>query len=83
MELRKGKVMMQEKIKYFIAYYGGKAPKAWDADKSRFIPYDMHLYITYYDNLDDVFREMRKVRKLASGWRDEIYIDSRLSYSYE
>lgn len=75
--------MMQEKIRYFIAYYGGKSPKAWDAGKSRFIPYDMHLYITYYDNLDDVFREMRKVRKEASGRMDNIFIDSKLFYSCE
>lgn len=75
--------MMQEKVKYFIVYYGGKSSKAWDADNSRFVPYGMDLYTTFYDRPEDAMREMRKVRKEASGWMDNIFIDSKLSYSYE
>lgn len=74
--------MVRKKVKYFIAYYGD-TPRAWDADKSRFVPYGMDLYTTFYDRPEDAMREMRKVRKEASGWMDNIFIDSKLSYSYE
>lgn len=74
--------MIQKKIKYFIAYYGD-TPRAWDAGKSRFVPYGMNLYITFYDRPEDAMREMRKVRKLASGWMNDIFIDSKVEYSCE
>ncbi len=76
-------MMIKEKIKYFIAYYGQEHAFAWDADGSRFVPYGMHLYVTFYDRPEDAMREMRKVRKLASGWLPDIYIDSKLVYYCE
>lgn len=75
-------MIMVRKVKYFIAYYGEHA-FAWDADKSRFVPYGMDLYTTFYDCPEDAMRELRKVRKEFSGWRDDIGIDSKLSYFCE
>lgn len=74
--------MIKKKVRYFIAYYGD-TPRAWDADKSRFVPYGMDLYTTFYDRQEDAMCEMQKVRKLASGWMNDIFIDSRTEYYCE
>lgn len=70
---------MKTKVKYFIAHYGAGSAHAWDADGARWVPHGMKLYITFWDNINDVFRECSKVRRACSGWHDDIYIDSELT----
>ena len=67
---------MKRKVKYFIAYYGPTFCRAWDNENKKWIPYGLHLYITYFDNLDDAFQIIKGVRRACSGWRDNIVIDS-------
>ena len=64
------------KIRYRIAYYGDDKTLGWYAEKEMFIPLGMRLYVTTWDNLEDAMQEMRRVKKLASGWWDRIFIDS-------
>ena len=69
-------------IKYRIVYIGDHKYLAWDADNKRFVPAGLHLYVTCFDSLADAFQERRTVKKLCSGWIDNIYIDSCRKYSY-
>lgn len=64
------------KVKYFIAYYGPTFCRAWDNENKKWIPYGLHLYITYFYDLDDAFKTIKDVRRACSGWRDDIVIDS-------
>lgn len=73
--------MIEKKISYFIAYYGKKSPLAWCREQKRFIPYGMDLYVTFFEDLNECMREMRKVRRSCSGWVNDIYIDSKIVYS--
>ena len=63
-------------IKYRIVYVGNNSYMAWDDDNECFVPAYMHLYVTTWDNLEDVFPVKRKVKKMCSGWADNIFIDS-------
>ena len=65
--------------KYFIAYYG-QHNLWWDDDGKRFVPQGMYLYRSTWNNLDDVMKKVREVRtKYATGWADDICIDSELT----
>lgn len=70
---------MKKKIVYFIAYYGHKH-MWWDDEKKRFVPAGMRLYRTTWDDLDECMKACRKVKTdYATGWLDDIYIDSELT----
>lgn len=68
------------KIKYRIVCLGDDRYLAWDDDGKRFVPAGMLLYVTTYDDIDSVFKAIRKVKRLCSGWANEIYIDSFTVY---
>lgn len=74
--------IMKERVKYFIAYYGPHA-MAWCSEKEIFVPYETHLYITYFDRAEDALIELRKVREVAREWMKNICIDSKLDYDCE
>lgn len=69
---------MKTKVRYFIAYYGYKH-MWWCDEQEMFVPVGMYLYRTTWDKLEDAMQAMRRVRKIASGWVDDIYIDSELT----
>lgn len=71
---------MKRKIKYFIAYYGPTFCRAWDNEKGRWIPYGMNLYTSFFDDLDNALQVVRNVRRACPGWRDDIMIDSVITY---
>lgn len=71
---------MKTIIKYRIIYLNPAGMLAWREDKQQFIPGGLNLYITLYDSLDDACRALRKVKKLCSGWADDIVIDSVQRY---
>ena len=62
-------------IKYRIIYIGDNSYMAWDNANGHFVPAYMHLYVSTWDNIDDVFPVMRKVKKLCPSFADNIYID--------
>lgn len=70
---------MKKKIMYRIMHIGEKV-SFWDADKMRWIPAGLFLYITNYNDLETVLKDVRKVRRMCSGWADDIYIDSVLKW---
>ena len=72
---------MRKEVKYFIAYYGPDGNhKVWSDIKNDFVPAGMHLWYAVYDTIEDAMKACRAVRKACSGWHDDIYIDSYLTY---
>lgn len=71
---------MKGKVVYFVAYYGDNKHLCWDADKERFVPAGLWLYISTWDILEDAMRAARIAKKKCSGWVDDIYIDSKICY---
>lgn len=70
---------MKKKIVYFIAYYGEKH-LWWDDDFKRFVPAGMRLYRTTWSNIEDAMKAAHKIKHdYATGWADDIYIDSELT----
>ena len=71
---------MKGKVVYFVAYYGDNKHLCWDADKARFVPAGLWLYISTFDILEDAMKAARIAKKKCSGWVDDIYIDSKICY---
>ena len=70
---------MKKKMIYFIAYYGEHC-FWWDDEGKRFVPQGMRLYRTTWDDIGDALKAIRKVKHdYATGWADDIYIDSELT----
>ena len=70
---------METKIVYFIAYYG-EHHFWWDDDKKRFVPAGMRLYRTTWDDLGEALKAIHRVKHdYATGWANDIYIDSELT----
>lgn len=63
-------------IMYRIIYIGDDKYLAWDAYAQRFIPAFMHLYVTTWRTPEEALTEMRRVKRMCSGWIDNIYLDS-------
>ena len=63
-------------MKYRIAYYGDKY-LCWCDEQKRFIPSVMHLYVTVYKTLEDAMKAAHRIKHdYATGWVDNIYIES-------
>lgn len=70
---------MKKKIMYRIMHIGEKL-SFWDADKKRWVHAGLLLYITNFNDLESVFKEVRRVKRMCPGWADDIYIDSVLKW---
>lgn len=71
---------MRKVIQYRIAYYGPDRHLIWCGCKHGFLPAGLHLYHKTYDTIEDAMASYRAVRKAHSGWHDDIYIDSYITY---
>lgn len=74
---------IKKETRYRIAYYGDDRYLAWDADNERFVPAGLHLYVTTWNDIFQVFDEMRKVKRKCSGWMPNIYIEPYTDYVVE
>lgn len=63
-------------IKYRIVYLGDEKYLAWDNDSRRFIPANMHLYVTTFDTFEECMKVARDVKRTHSGWNENIFVDS-------
>ncbi len=62
-------------MKFRIVYIGDNKYLAWDSDNDKFVPVELHLYVTTFDSIEAVFKELRRVRHLCSGWWNNIFIE--------
>ena len=70
-------------VKYRIVYYGPDKYLAWDNDYKRFVPAGLYLYVTTFNTLEDAMKASRRVKHdYATGWADDIYIESVAAYKY-
>lgn len=67
-------------VKYRIVYIGDDRYLAWDADNKRFVPAEMHLYITKWDTPDEPIRIVNhEMIHTHSGWWEDIHIEPILA----